>query len=42
MVKFLRWAMTEGQSYAKDLYYAPLPKDVVKLCEKRIDSIEVK
>jgi phosphate transport system substrate-binding protein len=42
VVKFLHWAMGEGQSYAKDLYYAPLPKDVVKLCEKKIASIETK
>ncbi len=36
MGDFLTWAMTEGQSYAKDLYYAPLPAEVVKLCEKKI------
>ncbi len=40
IVKFLHWAMEDGQSYAKDLYYAPLPKEVVKLCEKRIAAIE--
>jgi phosphate transport system substrate-binding protein len=39
IVKFLKWAMGEGQSYAKDLYYAPLPKEVVKLCEKKINLI---
>jgi len=38
--KFLGWAMTEGQHYAKDLYYAPLPPAVAKLCEKKIDMIE--
>jgi len=42
MVKFLHWAMSDGQSYAKELYYAPLPKDVVKLCERKINSIVVK
>ena len=42
MVKFLDWAMTDGQSYAKDLYYAPLPKEVVKKCEKKISLIAVK
>jgi len=42
IVGFLKWAMTEGQSYAKDLYYAPLPKEVVKLCEKKIDTIALK
>lgn len=40
LVKFLNWAMVEGQSYAKDLYYAPLPKEVVALCKKKISSIE--
>jgi phosphate transport system substrate-binding protein len=39
IVKFLRWAMAEGQSYTKDLYYAPLPEAVVKLCLKKIDTI---
>lgn len=42
MVKFLRWAMEDGQSFARDLYYAPLPKEVVKLCEKKISTIETK
>lgn len=39
MVKFLRWAMSDGQLYAKDLLYAPLPKEVVKLAEAKIASI---
>ena len=42
LVKFLHWAMTEGQTYAKDLYYAPLPKEVVKLNEKKISSLGTK
>jgi phosphate transport system substrate-binding protein len=40
LVKFLKWAMMEGQSYAKDLLYAPLPKEVVKLCEAKIKMIK--
>jgi len=39
IVKFLKWAMTEGQGYAKDLLYAPLPKEVVKLCDAKIAKI---
>ncbi len=39
LVKFLKWAMGKGQSFATDLYYAPLPKAVVKLCEKNIATI---
>lgn len=39
---FLKWAVTEGQKFAPALYYAPLPKEVVKLDEKKISSIPVK
>lgn len=39
LVKFLKWAMGKGQSYATNLYYAPLPKAVVKMCEKKITLI---
>jgi len=31
MVEFLKWALTEGQKFAPDLGYAPLPDAVVKL-----------
>jgi phosphate transport system substrate-binding protein len=31
MVEFMKWALTDGQKYAKDLGYAPLPDAVVKL-----------
>jgi phosphate transport system substrate-binding protein len=31
MVEFMRWALTDGQKYCKDLGYAPLPEGVVKL-----------
>jgi len=40
LVKFLHWAMSEGQAYAKDLLYAPLPKEVVKRCESKIKQIK--
>jgi phosphate transport system substrate-binding protein len=39
---FLKWALTDGESYAKDLYYAPLPKEVIKLCQKKVDEISLK
>jgi phosphate transport system substrate-binding protein len=42
VTKFLGWAMADGQSFAKDLYYAPLPAEVVKLCQKKIASIQSK
>jgi len=41
VVGFLKWAMQDGQSYAKDLYYAPLPKEVVALCLDKINTIAV-
>jgi phosphate transport system substrate-binding protein len=31
MTDFMKWALTEGQKYAKDLGYAPLPGNVVEL-----------
>ncbi len=40
--KFVKWAMTDGQSYAKDLYYAPLPKTVATLCIKKIETMDIK
>lgn len=40
LVAFLKWAMGEGQKYARDLYYGPMPAEVIRLCEKKIASIE--
>jgi len=31
MVDFMKWALTDGQKFAAELGYAPLPDDVVKL-----------
>ena len=31
MVDFMKWALTDGQKFAPDLGYAPLPADVIKL-----------
>jgi phosphate transport system substrate-binding protein len=31
MVEFVKWALGDGQKFAPDLGYAPLPEDVVKL-----------
>jgi phosphate transport system substrate-binding protein len=42
IVNFLKWAVTDGEKYAKELYYAPLPKEVVKLNEKKIEQISTK
>jgi phosphate transport system substrate-binding protein len=39
LVRFLRWALGEGQKYAADLYYAPLPPEVVKRVEAKVGQI---
>jgi phosphate transport system substrate-binding protein len=31
LVDFVQWALTEGQKYAPELGYAPLPREVVAL-----------
>jgi phosphate transport system substrate-binding protein len=41
LVDFLRWAVTEGQQYAADLHYAPLPPAIVTGVQKRLDSIVI-
>lgn len=42
IVKFLKWATTEGQKMAANLHYAPLPKAMLKKVEATIGSIETK
>ena len=39
--KFLGWALTEGQKYAPDLKYAPLPAAVVQKETAQIQQIQV-
>jgi phosphate transport system substrate-binding protein len=39
LVDFLWWAIHDGKSFAKDLSYVPLPDDVVKRAEAKINSI---
>jgi phosphate transport system substrate-binding protein len=40
MKDFTRWALTDGQKYAPDLGYAPLPDGVVKLELSALDRIK--
>jgi phosphate transport system substrate-binding protein len=42
IAKFLEWALTKGQAYAKDLYYAALPDPVQKMDVKQIKMIKLK
>jgi len=39
LAKFLWWMSHEGQKYADDLLYAPLPTPVVKQIEAKIKQI---
>ncbi len=41
MVDFLKWALTDGQKFAPELGYAPLPEDVVKLEMNAIPKIKI-
>ncbi len=41
MVDFVRWALTDGQKYAADLGYAPLPKEVVALELEALKKIKI-
>lgn len=40
IVEFLKWAVTDGQKYSKDLLYAPLPESMVKKIEEKIAQIQ--
>jgi phosphate transport system substrate-binding protein len=41
LVDFLKWALHDGQTSAPSLDYAPLPKNVVTMLEKRLASIKL-
>jgi phosphate transport system substrate-binding protein len=41
MVDFMKWALTDGQKFAGDLGYAPLPAEVVKLEMEALTTIKV-
>ncbi|HEX8150524.1 MAG TPA: phosphate ABC transporter substrate-binding protein PstS [Pyrinomonadaceae bacterium] len=39
LADFLWWGIHDGEGFAKDLHYAPLPADIVKRAEAKINSI---
>jgi phosphate transport system substrate-binding protein len=39
VVEFLWWGIHDGEKFAKDLLYAPLPTDIVRRAEVKINSI---
>jgi len=40
IVNFIKWAITDGQKFAEDLDYAPLPANVVELIQKKLDQVK--
>ena len=41
MVEFAKWALTDGQKFAAELGYAPLPKEVVALEMQALSRLRV-
>ena len=41
MVDFMRWALTDGQKFAPELGYAPLPRAVVDMELKALEQFKV-
>ncbi len=41
MVEFMKWALTDGQRFASDLGYAPLPDSVVRLEMEALKKIKL-
>ena len=41
VVDFLRWAVHDGQSFSKKLDYAPLPEELVKKIDARLNQVEL-
>ena len=41
MVEFMKWALTDGQKFTKDLGYAPLPESVVRLEMEALKKIRL-
>ena len=39
LVDFLWWGIHDGEQFAQDLQYAPLPAEIVKRAEAKISSI---
>jgi phosphate transport system substrate-binding protein len=41
LIEFLRWATHEGQTYVKELQYAPLPPDLVKRIDDALATVQL-
>jgi phosphate transport system substrate-binding protein len=41
LVDFVRWGIHDGQQFCKALQYAPLPDNIVKMLDARLDAIKI-
>jgi phosphate transport system substrate-binding protein len=41
MVDFMKWALTDGQKFAGEMGYAPIPKNVVEMEMKTLATIKI-
>jgi phosphate ABC transporter phosphate-binding protein len=41
LIAFLRWATHEGQAYVKELYYAPLPPELVQRSDAALATVKL-
>jgi phosphate transport system substrate-binding protein len=41
VLDFLRWATHEGQQYAEEMNYAPLPSSLVRLLEGKLEEVRI-
>jgi phosphate transport system substrate-binding protein len=41
LIDFLKWAIHDGQASAATLDYAPLPKNVVAMLDKRLATVKM-
>jgi phosphate transport system substrate-binding protein len=39
MVDFMKWALSDGQKFARELGYAPLPKTIAEMALKSLDKV---
>jgi phosphate transport system substrate-binding protein len=40
-VDFLKWVLDEGQAFAEEMSYAPLPAELLKRAQKQLDRVRV-
>ena len=40
IIDFIKWAVHDGQKYATDLLYAPLPQEVVAMIDKKLQDVK--